>query len=142
MLNYEQIKSFATLLEQDQAPVLDEHREIERTAYAEGRHIYSVLFDVALDGTAVAKVHVQWPIMEQLMLNQGRTLSWSASGTDGVHLELRLESHPGVVYVQVLFKDDLQDLWERIHSINSPFPEELSAVGIWAKLYERGVWEL
>ena len=142
MLDYKIIKAFANNLENDQAPMLDEHREIARTAYDEDRYIYSVSFEVSLSGTVTAKVHVQWGLMEQLFLNKNRAVRWDRSGADALHLYLRLDSQPNVEYTTVLFKDDVQHLWERIHSSNSPYPEDLSIVGVWTKLYERGVWEM
>lgn len=142
MLDYEIIKAFAKNLENDQAPVLDEHREIERTAYDEGRHIYTINFEVSLSGVVTAKVHVQWGLMEQLFLNQDRMVRWNSYTADALHIHLRLASQPDVEYTTVLFKDDVKRLWERIHSSNSPYPEDLSIVGVWRKLYERGVWEL
>ena len=142
MLHYEQLKAFADLLEQDQAPTIDEHREIQATAYDEGRHIYNVGFEVSISGAVTAKVHVQWRLMEQLFLNKDRMVTWNADTTDALHIRLKLASQPDVEYTTVLFQDDVQRLWERIHSSNSPYPEDLSIVGVWAKLYERGVWEL
>lgn len=142
MLDYEIIKAFANNLENDQAPVLDEHREIERTAYDEGRHIYDVRFEVSLYGAVTAKVLVQWGLMEQLFLNKDRMVRCSSDTIDALHIYLRLDSQPGVEYSTVLFKDDVKRLWERIYSSNSPYPEDLSIVGVWRKLYERGVWEL
>lgn len=142
MLNYEIIKAFANNLENDQAPVLDEHREIERTAYDEGRHVYSVHFEVSLSGTVTTKIHVQWGLMEQLFLNKDRAVRWSSDCADALHIYLRLANEPDVEYTTVLFKEDVQRLWERIHSSNSPYPEDLSIVGVWRKLYERGVWEM
>ena len=126
MLDYEIIKALVNSLENDQAPVLDEHREIERTAYDEGRHIYSINFEVSLSGTATAKVHVQWSLMEQLLLNKDRIIRWSADDTDTLHIYLKLPNQPDVEYTTVLFKDDVRRLWEHIHSSNSacpPFPE-------------------
>lgn len=142
MLDYEIIKAFINNLENDQAPVLDEHREIERTAYDEGRHIHSINFEVGLSGTVTVKVHVQWGLMEQLFLNQDRMVRWFSDTADALHIYLRLASQPDVEYTTVLFKDDVERLWERIHSSNSPYPEDLSIVGVWRKLYERGVWEM
>lgn len=142
MLDYEIIKAFANNLENDQAPVLDEHREIERTAYDEGRHIYSINFEVSLSGVVTAKVHVQWGLMEQLFLNQDRMVRWSSDTADALHIYMRLANQPDVEYTTVLFKDDVKRLWERIHSSNSPYPKDLSIVGVWRKLYERGVWEM
>lgn len=142
MLDYEIIKAFINNLENDQAPVLDEHREIERTAYDEGRHIHSINFEVGLSGVVTAKVHVQWRLMEQLLINQHRTVRWSDGGDDVVHVVLQLDSQPDVEYTAVLFKYDLERLWKRIHSSNTPYPEDLSAVDVWAKLYERGVWKM
>lgn len=142
MLDYEIIKAFINNLENDQAPVLDEHREIERTAYDEGRHIYTVNFEVSLSGVVTAKVHVQWGLMEQLFLNKDRMVRWHSDTADALHIYLRLPNQPDVEYTTVLFKDDVKRLWERIHSSNSPYPEDLSIVGVWRKLYERGVWEM
>ena len=142
MLDYEIIRAFANNLENDQAPVLDEHREIERTAYDEGRHIYTINFEVSLSGVVTAKVHVQWGLMEQLFLNQDRMVRWNSYTADALHIYLRLASRPDVVYTTVLFKYDLKRLWERIHSSNSPFPKDESVEDIWVKLYNRGVWEL
>lgn len=142
MLDYEIIKAFINNLENDQAPVLNEHREIERTAYDEGRHIYGVTFEVGLSGAVTAKVHMQWGLMEQLFLNKDRMVRWHADTADALHVYLKLPNQPDVEYTTVLFKDDVKRLWERIHSSNSPYPEDLSIVGVWAKLYERGVWEM
>ena len=142
MLDYEYIEAFVKNLENDQAPVLDEHREIERTAYDEDRHIYSIRFEVGLYGDVLAKAHVQWGLMEQLFLNKDRMVRWSSDTVDALHICLRLPDQPGVEYTTILFKDDVKRLWERIHSSNSPYPEDLSILGVWAKLYERGVWEL
>ena len=142
MLNYSQLKTFAEQLEYDQLPTLDEHREIQATAYDEQRHIYSVTFEVSLSGAVTIKVHVQWGIMEQLFLNKDRMVRWSSDTDDALHIYMRFPEQPDVVYTTVLFKDDVKRLWERIHSSNSPYPEDLSIVGVWAKLYERGVWEM
>lgn len=142
MLDYEIIKAFINNLENDQAPVLDEHREIERTAYDEGRHIYGVHFEVSLSGAVSARVHVQWGLMEQLFLNKDRMVRWHSDTADALHIHLRLAGQPDVEYTTVLFNDDVKRLWERIHSSNSPYPEDLSIVGVWRKLYERGVWEM
>lgn len=137
MLDYENIKALINNLETDQAPVLDEHREIKRTAYDEGRHIYSINFEVSLSGTATAKVHVQWGLMKQLLLNKDRIVRWSADSTDALHIYLRLESQPEVEYTTVLFKHDMK----RIYSSNSPFPETEAVEDVWVKLFNRGVWE-
>ena len=142
MLDYEIIKAFANNLENDQAPVLGAHREIERTAYDEGRHIHSINFEVSLKGTVTVRVHVQWGLMEQLFLNKDRVVRWSSGEADALHIHLKLPNQPNVEYTTVLFKDDVQRLWERIHSSNSPFPEDESVEDVWAKLYERGVWEM
>ena len=142
MLDYEIIKAFANNLENDQAPVLDEHREIERTAYDEGRHIYDVTFEVSLSGAVTAKVHVQWGLMEQLFLNKDRMVRWSSDCYDALHIYLRLPNQPDVEFSTVLFKNDVKRLWERIHSSNSPFPEDESVEDVWVKLYNRGVWEM
>lgn len=138
MLDYEIIKEFIIDLENDQAPVLDECR----TAYDEGRHIYSINFEVDFDGTVTVKAHVQWGLMEQLFLNKDRMVSWSADCYDALHIYLRLPNQPGVEYTTVLFKEDVERLWERTRSSNSPFPEDESVEDIWVKLYNRGVWEM
>ena len=142
MLDYEIIKAFINNLENDQAPVLDEHREIERTAYDEDRHIYFIHFEVGLSGTVTAKVHVQWGLMEQLFLNKGRMVRWSSDAADTLHIYLKLPNQPDVEYTTVLFTDDVKRLWERIHSSNSPYPVDLPIADVWRKLYERGVWEM
>lgn len=142
MLEYEHIKAFAKNLENDQAPVLDEHREIERTAYDEDRHIYGVHFEVSLSGVVSARVHVQWGLIEQLFLNKDRMVRWHSDTADALHICLRLPNQPDVEYTTVLFEDDVKRLWERIHSSNSPFPEDASVEDIWVRLYSRGVWEL
>lgn len=142
MLNYSQLKAFAEQLEYDQLPTLDEHREIQATAYDEQRHICSVTFEVSLSGAVTIKVHVQWGVMEQLFLNPDRMVRWSSDAADALHIYMRFPDQPDVEYTTVLFKDDVKRLWERIHSSNSPYPEDLSIVGVWAKLYERGVWEM
>lgn len=139
MLDYEIIKAFINNLENDQAPVLDESREIERTAYDEGRHIYSIHFEVGYYGTVNVKVHVQWGLMEKLFLNKDR---WGADCYDAMHIYLRLPDQPDVEYTTVLFKDDVKRLWERVCPSNSPFPEDESVEDIWVKLYNRGVWEM
>ena len=138
MLDYEIIKEFIIDLENDQAPVLDECR----TAYDEGRHIYSITFEVAFDGTVTVKAHVQWGLMEQLFLNKDRRVCWNADSTDALHIYLRLPNQPEVEYTTVLFKEDVKRLWERTHSSNSPFPETEAVEDIWTKLYKRGVWEM
>lgn len=142
MLDYESIKALVNSLENDQAPVLDEHREIERTAYDEGRHIYSINFEVSLLGTVTAKVHVQWGWMKQLLLNKDRIVRWSADSPDVLHFYLRLESQPEVEYTTVLFKDDVRRLWQSSNSACPPFPETESVEDIWVKLFNRGGYTL
>lgn len=142
MLDYEIIKAFINNLENDQAPVLDENHEIERTAYDEGRHIYSIHFEVGLHGTVTVKVLVQWGLMEKLLLNRDRMVRWDADSADALHIYLKLPNQPDVEYTTVLFKDDVKRLWERTRSSNSPFPEDESVEDIWVKLYNRGVWEM
>lgn len=145
MLDYESIKALINNLETDQAPVLDEHHEIKRTAYDEGRHIYSINFEVSLSGTATAKVHVQWGLMKQLLLNKDRIVRWSADSNDALHFYLRLESQPEVEYTTILFKYDMKRLWQRVYSSNSPcppFPENEAVEDIWVKLFNRGGYTL
>ena len=139
MLDYEIIKAFINNLEKDQAPVLDENRDIERTAYDEGRHIYSIRFEVGLHGTVTAKVHVQWGLMEQLFLNKDRMVRWDAGTADALHVYLKIPNQPDVEYTTVLFKDDVKRMWKRSHPSNSQFPEDESVEDIWVKLYNRGV---
>lgn len=145
MLDYESIKALINNLETDQAPVLDEHREIKRTAYDEGRHIYSINFEVSLSGMVYVKVHVQWGLMKQLLLNKDRIVRWSADSNDALHVYLRLASQPEVEYTTVLFQHDMKRLWQSIYYSNSPcppFPENEAVEDIWVKLYNRGVWEV
>lgn len=142
MLDYEIIKAFINNLENDQAPVMDENREIERTAYDEGRHIYSIDFEVGFYGTVTVRVLVQWGLMEKLLLNRDRMVRWDADSADTLHIYLKLPNQPDVGYTTVLFKDDVKRLWERIHLSNNPFPEDESVEDIWVKLYNRGVWEM
>lgn len=141
MLDYEIIKAFISNLENDQAPVLDEHREIERTAYDEGRHIYAINFEVGLSGTVTAKVHVQWGLMEQLFLNKDRMVRWSSDFFYSIHIYLRLPNQPDVEYTTVLFIDDVKRLWG-VSTPNSPYPEGMSVEDVWVKLYNRGVWDM
>ena len=136
MLDYESIKALVNSLENDQAPVLDEHSEIERTAYDEG---YSINFEVSLLGTVTAKVHVQWGLMKQLLLNKDR---WSADGPDVLHFYLRLPNQPEVEYTTVLFKGDVRRLWQSSNSACPPFPETESVEDIWVKLFNRGGYTL
>ena len=138
MLDYEIIKAFINNLENDQAPVLDESREIKRTAYDE----YSIDFEVGFYGTVTVRVLVQWGLMEQLFLNKDRMVRWDADSADALHIYLKLLNQPDVEYTTVLFKDDVKRLWERIHPSNSPFPADESVEDIWVKLYSRGVWEM
>ena len=133
------IKAFINNLENDQAPVLDENREIERTTYDEGRHIYSIHFEVGLYGTVTVKVHVQLGLMEKLFINKDRMVRWDADSADALHIYL---NQPDVEYTTVLFKDDVKRMWERIHSSNNPLPADESVEDIWVKLYNRGVWEM
>lgn len=142
MLNYSQLKSFAEQLEYDQLPTMGEHREIQATAYDEGRHIYSINFEVGLLGTVTIKMHVQWGVMEQLLLNPDRMVRWSSDAADALHIYTRFPDQPDAEYTAVLFKDDLKVLWERINYESYPFPEEDSAEDIWVNLYNRGVWEM
>lgn len=139
MLDYETIKAFINNLEKDQAPVLDENHEIERTAYEEGRHIYSINFEADFYGDVTVKVLVQWGLMEKLFLNKDRMVRWSADCYDALHIYLKLPNQPDVEYATVLFKDDVKRLWE---PSNNPFPEDESVEDIWVKLYNRGVWEM
>lgn len=140
MLDYEIIKAFINNLENDQAPVMDENREIERTAYDEGRHIYSIDFEVGFYGTVTVRVLVQWGLMGKLLLNKDRMVRWDADSADALHIYLKLPNQPDAEYTTVLFKDDVKRLWERIHFSNRPFPEDESVEDIWVKLYNRGVW--
>ena len=142
MLDYEIIKAFINNLENDQAPVLDENHEIKRTAYEEGRHIYSIHFEVGLHGTVTVKVHVQWGLMEKLFLNKDRMVRWDADTADALHIYLKLPNQPDVEYTTVLFRDDVKCMWKRSHTSSSPFPEDESVEDIWVKLYNRGVWEM
>lgn len=138
MLNYEIIKAFINSLENDQAPVLDESSEIERTAYDEGRHIYSINFEVSFHGTVTAKVLVQWGLMEQLLRNKYRVVRWHSDTEDALHIYLRLPNQPDVKYVAVLFKDDVKRLWD---TDNEPYPEDKSISDVWDELYKKGVWK-
>lgn len=138
MLDYEIIKAFINNLEKDQAPVLDENREIKRTAYDEGRHIYSIDFEVGFYGTVTVRVLVQWGLMEKLLLNRDRMVRWDADSAGALHIYLKLPNQPDVEYTTVLFKDDVK----RIYPSNSPFPADESVEDIWVKLYNRGVWEM
>ena len=138
MLDYEIIKAFINNLENDQAPVMDESREIERNAYDEGRHIYSIDFEVGFYGTVNVRVLVQWGLMEKLFLNKDRVVRWDADSADALHIYLKLPNQPDVEYTTVLFKDDVKRMWKRSH----PFPEDESVEDIWVKLYNRGVWEM
>ena len=144
MLNYEQIKAFATLLEQDQAPQVDpETKEVIRNAYDEGQHIYTINFTVcSVTGEVTTKVHIQWGLMEQLLLHVDREVWWNTYELDCIHLHMSLKSQPGVEYTTVLFRDDLRTLWERINSPLHPFPEHEPLADVWATLYKRGVWEV
>lgn len=167
MLDYETIKALINNLETDQAPVAasdehnehNEHNKIERTAYDEGRHIYSINFTVSLSGTVIAKVHVQWGLMKQLLLNKDRIVRWSASAPDVLHFNLRLASQPEVEYTTVLFKDDMRRLWQQDSSNSAcppcspcspcspcppfpPFPENEAVEDIWVKLFNRGGYTL
>lgn len=138
MLDYEIIKAFINKLENDQAPVPDENREIARTAYDEGRHIYSIDFEVGFYGTVTVRVLVQWGLMEKLLLNKDRMVRWDADSADALHIYLKLPNQPDVEYTTVLFKDDVR----RIHPSDSPFPADESVEDIWVKLYNRGVWKM
>lgn len=128
-------KAFINNLENDQAPVMDENREIERTAYDE----YSIDFEVGFYGTVTVRVLVQWGLMEKLLLNRGRMVRWDADSADALHIYL---NQPDVEYTTVLFKDDVKRMWKRSHPSNSPFPADESVEDIWVKLYNRGVWEM
>lgn len=144
MLPYEQLRAFASLFEQDVAPQVDpETEEIVKTAYDEGRHVYTINFQSSSDtGEVEVKVHVQWSLIEQLFLHRDHHVSWSAYERGTVHLHLTIESQPGVEYTAVLFKDDLRKLWERINSPLHPYPENESCEDVWVKLFNRGVWEV
>lgn len=135
MLNYEQIKNFANLLEQDQEP------NDKVVSYEEGRKVYAIRFETDYYGRVSVDCHVQWPVLEQMMVGRDWSIAWSAGDTDSVHLKLIEHHDTNVSYSCVLFKHDLRELWDRIHA-TTPFPKDTPAVMVWEKLYNRGVWEV
>lgn len=137
MLDYPELDAFRNLLEQDQ-----KHSIEGLPAYVENRRVYSIHFNADYDGNVTIDCHIQWGLMEQLLVFNKWSMTWSASTSDSVHVHVTRAEEPGVTYTAVLFKSDLKMLWERIHSSNNPYPEETAVEDVWAHLYNRGVWEL
>lgn len=137
MLGYECLDTFRGWLERDQAPTKKRLCDVE-----ENRKIFSIRFDTDYDGNVSIDCHIQWGLMEQLMVDKYWDMTWDAYDPEIVHLHLTREQEKNVVYTVVMTKAKLKTLWERIHGPNHPFPEDEAAEDIWVQLYNRGVWEM
>ena len=137
MLDYPKLDAFRNLLEQDQKMTMD-----GQVPYEVNRRVFSININPDYNGRVSVECHIQWGLMEQLMVDNKWSMTWSASSPDTVHLHLTRVDEPGVTYTTVLFRSDLKMLWERIHYSGNTFPEETAVEDIWAHLYNRGVWEL
>lgn len=160
MLNYEVLHQFRKLLEQDQEPTRERLCDVnpalatdpktglidtETAAYDEKRRVFSINFEPGYDGRVTIKCHVQWEVMEQLMVGNAWSMTWSANqiGDDeSLHLHMELREQPDVEYTTVLFKCDVKALWKRIHCSDHPYPDDKSIAEVWEILYNRGVWEM
>lgn len=136
MLTYEVLDQFRKALEADQAPSTDPATGcIDTTPYDENRMVYHISFEVDIYGQVTIRCLVQFGVMEQLMSGN----KWSTScyeGSENLHLDMKLEEQPGVVYTTVLSKRDIKALYERMCI---PYPEGKSITEAWEILYGKGV---
>lgn len=102
MLTYEQMKAFADLLAQDQAP--DESGD---KAFDSKRYIYSINFENNVIDQAVIKVHCQWEVLKEWMRNHPCDLNCHVHVSEAIHINATDKAHPELSFVVVLFAWEL-----------------------------------
>lgn len=164
MLTYEAIEAFRQLMERSLVP----HRSSKNNdvtapnEITEGdrEYIYSIRLSTnPRDCSVSAEVHVCWQTIQALIDNTVHTHSqdhtqtqkpyslstYSELGGDTVHLRLVLVDQPMVYYTCVLFRPELEAIWNQHPATKDrPFPDESIANvrGIWNLLMSEGVWGL
>lgn len=109
MLIYEQMKAFADLLAQDQAP--DESGD---KAFDSKRYIYSITFENNVIDQAVIKVHCQWEVLKEWMRNHPCDLNChahvsEASHSEAIHINATDTAHPELNFIVVIFAWELKE---------------------------------
>ena len=104
MLTCEQMKAFADLLSQDQAP--DENGD---KAFDSKRYIFSINFENNLDGQVEIKVHCQWEVLKEWMRNHPCDFNWHAYASEAVHINATDIAHPELSFVAVVFAWELRE---------------------------------
>lgn len=165
MLTYEAIEAFRQLMERSLVPHTSSNATAPNEITNQDRdkeYIYSIRLSTdPRDCSVSVEVHVHWQTIQALIdhatnnqsQGQGQSQSqkpyslstYSELGGDTVHLKLMLVDQPMVCYTCVLFRPELEVIWNQHYATsNLPFPDESIANvrGIWNILVSERVWGL
>lgn len=168
MLTYEAIEAFRQLMERSLVPYTghcdaNDNDNDNATAPSEPTdkdYIYSIRLSTdPRDCSVSAEVHVCWQAIQALIdratNSQGQAQTqnqkpyslsnYSELGGNTVHLKLTAHDQPMVSYTCVLFRPELEAIWNQHPATKDrPFPDESTANvrGIWNILVSEGVWGL
>lgn len=115
------------------------------TSYDRTEHVYSVTIDVGYYGTINARVHVQWQLLQRMLIDARKSgrkayLTFDSDVDDAVHLYLYLDGNDSLVYTAVMFKYDLQRNWRAAYGELEDDQLNADAKHLFAQLRRSGEW--